>query len=98
MVIKRVGPLSVAKIAAVLYGGIGLIVGGVLALIGMAGLASRIYSDNPGSSFLGPLFGVGAIVILPICYAIGGFIVALIMAAIFNVAAGITGGVEIDVQ
>jgi hypothetical protein len=98
MVIKRVGALSVAKIAAVLYGGIGLLVGAVLALIGMAGLASRIGSDNPGSAFLGPIFGVGAIVIVPICYAIGGFIIALIMAAIFNLAAGITGGIEIDVQ
>jgi hypothetical protein len=98
MVIKRVGPLSVAKIAAVLYAGIGLLVGAVFALIGMAGLASRMGSDNPGSAFLGPLFGVGAIVILPVCYGIGGFIIALIMAAIFNLAAGITGGIEIDVQ
>jgi hypothetical protein len=98
MVIKRVGALSLAKIAAVLYGGIGLLVGGAFALIGMAGIASRFGSDNPGASFIGPLFGVGAIIIVPICYAIGGFVVALIMAGIFNLAAGITGGVEIDVQ
>jgi hypothetical protein len=98
MVIKRVGPLSVAKMAAVLYAGIGLLVGAVFALIGMAGLATQLGSDHAGSAFLGPLFGVGAIVILPICYAIGGFIFALIMAAIFNLASGITGGIEIDVQ
>jgi hypothetical protein len=42
------------------------------------------------------LFGAGAIVILPICYAAFGFIMTLIMTALFNVIVGITGGIEVD--
>jgi hypothetical protein len=44
------------------------------------------------------LTGVGAIVVLPICYGIFGFIGTLIMAWLFNVAAGMVGGVEIEAR
>ena len=98
MVIKRVGALSIAKIAAVLYAGIGLLLGLVFTLIGMAGFAGRLGADSGAPSFLGMLFGVGAIVILPICYGLIGFVFTLIGAALFNAAARITGGVEIEVQ
>jgi hypothetical protein len=46
----------------------------------------------------GALFGVGAIILLPICYGILGFIGTLIMAWLFNIAAGIVGGVEVDAR
>jgi len=94
MVITKVGVLSVAKIGAVLYAGIGLLIGTLLSLISMIGIGAM--GDNAG--FLAPLFGMAAIVVAPICYGILGFIVTLISAAIFNVAAGITGGVEIEVK
>jgi hypothetical protein len=98
MVIKRIGPLSVAKIAAVLYAGIGLLIGVAFALLGMAGLGNRLSEDGSTIPMMGLFFGVGAIVILPICYAIMGFVITLISAGLFNLAAGVTGGVEIDVQ
>ncbi len=98
MVIKRIGALSLAKIAAVLYAGIGLLIGAVFALIGMAGFAGQMGGASSALPFGGMLFGVGAIVILPICYGVMGFIFTLIGATIFNVAAGLTGGVEIEVQ
>jgi hypothetical protein len=98
MVIKRVSPLSLAKIAAVLYAGIGLIVGLILSLVGMAGVAGGLANDRPAGAIFGAMFGVGAIVIAPILYGCIGFVFSLIGAALFNLAAGMTGGLEIDVQ
>ncbi len=98
MVITRVGVLSVAKISAVLYAGVGLIIGALFSLIGLAGFAGGLASDNAGGAFGSALFGVGAIIILPIFYGIFGFIGTLIGAFLFNLAAGLTGGVEIEVK
>jgi hypothetical protein len=94
MVIKKVNPLSCAKVAAVIYAGIGLLIGGMFSLIAMAG---GLASDTTGGGMFGMLVGAGAIIIAPIVYACMGFIGTLIAAAIFNVAAGIVGGVEIEV-
>jgi hypothetical protein len=97
MVIKRVGPLSVAKIAFVLYAGIGLLIGVVVALISVAGMGAQL-TQNGAPAFLGPLLGVGAVVLLPIFYGVIGLVTSLVMAALFNAAAKVTGGVEIEVQ
>ena len=94
MVIKKVNPLSCAKVAAVIYAGIGLLIGGMFSLIAMAG---GFASDTTGGGMFGMLVGAGAIIIAPIFYACMGFIGTLIAAAIFNVAVGIVGGVEIEV-
>jgi len=40
--------------------------------------------------------GAGAIVIMPIFYGVLGFIGTLIMASLFNLVVGITGGIEVD--
>jgi hypothetical protein len=95
MVITRIGPLSLAKIAGVLYAAIGLVVGAIVALVAVAGLAG---GAEAGSAVLGSALGLGAIVLLPILYGGLGFVVTLIGAALFNLAAGFVGGVEIDVK
>jgi hypothetical protein len=97
MVITRVNAFSVAKVAAVLYAGIGLIAGALFSLLGMAGLGAAL-AGQEGAGFLSMLFGVGAIIIMPICYAIFGFIGSFIFASIFNVAAGMTGGIEVETK
>ena len=97
MTITRVGPLSCAKVAGLLYVVIGLIAGGLFSLVAMAGgFAAAARSDDAG--VFAALFGVGAIIILPICYGVFGFIGTLIMAGLFNVAAGMVGGIEVDAQ
>jgi hypothetical protein len=98
MVITRVGPLSVAKIAGILYAILGLLVGALFSLIGLAGVAGGLASDERDTALFGALFGVGAIIALPIFYGVLGFVMTLLMAALFNVAARLAGGLEVDVQ
>ena len=92
MVIRRVGPLSCAKVAGLLYLIMGFIFGAFVSTFAVGGvLASRT-----DSSLAGLLFGAGAVLILPICYAVFGFVMTLLMAALFNLVVGITGGIEVD--
>jgi hypothetical protein len=95
MVIRRVSPLSVAKIAGTLYAIIGLLMGAMFSLIAMAG---GMASDSGGGAAFGAVFGIGAIVFFPILYGGLGFAMTLIMAALYNFLAGMVGGVEIEVQ
>lgn len=94
MIVKRVGPLSVAKVAGVLYGLMGLLFGAFISLFSLVGSAFA----PKDAGMLGMLFGMGAVVVLPIFYGILGFIMTLIMAALYNLIAGWVGGVELDVQ
>ena len=95
MVIKRVGPISCAKIAGALYAILGFFAGAFVSLLAMAG---AFVSQDDVVPFAGALFGVGAIVLLPVFYGCLGFVATLIMAWIYNIVASAVGGVEIDVQ
>jgi hypothetical protein len=97
MTITRVGPLSVAKIAGLLGVVIGLIAGGFVSLFSLAGAAIGAGAGEDGAMF-GALFGVGAIILLPIFYGCMAFVMTLIQAALFNVAANLVGGVEIEAR
>jgi hypothetical protein len=95
MTIKRVGPMSCARIAAALYAVIGLIAGVFISLAAMAGALAG--GDNGAGAF-GVIFGVGSIVMLPILYGCIGFVATLIMAAIYNALANAVGGVEVEIS
>ena len=94
MIVRRVSPLSVAKISGVLYAIFGLIAGCFISLFSLVGSAFA----PKDAGLPGMLFGVGAIILLPIVYGLLGFIFSLIGAALYNLIAGWVGGVEIDVQ
>jgi len=93
MVIRRVNPFSVAKIMGILYGLMGLLFGGFISLFSFVGSAFA----PKESGAMGLLFGVGAIIALPIFYGVIGFVMTLIGAALYNLIAGWVGGIEIDV-
>jgi hypothetical protein len=95
MVIRRIAPMSLAKISGTLYAVLGLIIGAVFSLIGLAG---RLATTDSGGAGMMAAFGVGAIVVFPILYACAGFIGALIGASLYNLVSNIVGGVELDVQ
>ena len=95
MVIKRIGPMSCARIAGTLNAAIGLLIGLVVALFALAGAGVGTGSQ---SAVLGSALGLGAVVLLPILYGGLGFVVTLIGAWLYNVVAGLVGGIEIDLQ
>lgn len=96
-VVRRVGVLSLGKIAGLLYAAMGFLVGLIVAGISMlGGLASLAHNEAAGA--LGLFFGVGAIVTLPIFYGCLGAIMAMLMGFLYNLLAGAVGGVELEVD
>ncbi|HUP60977.1 MAG TPA: hypothetical protein VNA69_11210 [Thermoanaerobaculia bacterium] len=93
MIVRRIGPLSLAKLTGVLYAFFGLIFGGIFSLVSIIGGAIVPKEAGP----MGLIFGVAAIIILPVFYGLMGFLTSLIGAAIYNWLAGWLGGVELDV-
>ena len=95
MRIRRFGVFSVAKVSAILYAALGLIVGFFFSMIALVIGSIGREMGGPG---LGALFGVGAIIIMPIFYGILGFVGGAITAAIYNAIAGFAGGIEIEFE
>jgi len=94
MVIKSVGAFSLAKIMGTLYVIVGLVFGGLISLVAVAGAS---FGGGRGG-FGGMLFGVGAVIVLPIFYGCLGFVFTLIGGWLYNMAAGIVGGVEFETE
>jgi Na+-transporting NADH:ubiquinone oxidoreductase subunit NqrE len=59
MQLKRIGPMSLARLAAGLYAAIGLFIGLIFALAAMVG-AGFAGAASDSSPLLGLVFGVGA--------------------------------------
>lgn len=98
MVITRISPMSCAKVSGALYALIGLLIGAGITLV-MLTVGGRLAQDEaPMGALFGAIFGAGAVVILPIFYGVIGFIGGALGALIYNVVAGITGGIELDVR
>lgn len=102
MVLKRVGVFSVARIAGVLYCALGLLIGLLFALLSTVAGGLAAAAANSGGhqlpGWFGMIFGVGAIVLFPVFYGVLGFIMAAIMAGLYNLFAGLVGGIELDLQ
>lgn len=102
MKVNRIGIGSAAKLSGAMYGAAGLIFGvifGLASLFGM-GLASQFAADGAEAppAFLGPLFGVGAIILFPLLYGMMGLVVGAVSAALYNLFAGMVGGLEVELQ
>lgn len=98
MVIRRINPISAAKVQGVLGAAIGLLIGACISLVAVAfgGLAASQSDEAIGAGMFGMLLGAGAIIVMPIFYGIFGFIGGLIWAFLYNLAAKFTGGIEIE--
>ena len=97
MRITHIAPLSVAKVAFILYGLLGLVIGVIFAFASLLGATLGAVSGDH-SAFFGAIFGVGAVVLMPLLYGGFGAIGALIAAAIYNVVAGMVGGIELTIE
>lgn len=99
MVIRRVGPLSVAKIGGVLYALIGLVIGlgfSLVFLIAGGSLLTQQPEAAPAGLLVG--MGAGAVVVMPIVYGAMGFVATFITALLYNLASGLVGGIDIEVD
>jgi len=94
MVIRHLGPLSLAKVGAVIYAIFGFLFGCLFALIALGGSAA----DASEMEGFGALFGGGAVVAFPIFYGCLGFVALLFTAWLYNLVAGVVGGVEVEIQ
>ena len=92
MTLRRVGILSCGKVLGCVYALLGLIIGGVFSLAAVAGFAAGGGQQGPEAL----IFGVGAIVLLPLFYGIAGFIGGVIAGALYNLIAGLVGGIEME--
>ncbi len=95
MVINRVAPVPLAKVLGAIYMVIGLIFGCIAMVFSLAG---GLVAQQAGSGSLGALFGVGAIIFLPLLYGTLGFVGGLIFAMLYNLVAGKLGGIELDMK
>jgi hypothetical protein len=95
MVVKSVGVVSVGKMYGAITAAMGLLFGIGIALFSVLGAG---LADSTESAILGPVLGVGAVIVLPIFYGVLGFIGGVIGAALYNLFAAMVGGVEIQTE
>ena len=97
MVLKSVGVLSAAKIVGLMYAILGLIMGLLFAAVfSMIPMSDAANPDFP--TWLAPMFGTGAILMMPIFYGCMGFVGGAIAAGIYNALARMMGGLELKLE
>ncbi len=94
MTLKKIGVMSCSKMMGALYGLFGLIFGVIIALLALSGVAA----GGDGGPLTGAFFGGGAVVALPVLYGVFGFIGGIITAALYNLTAGLVGGIEVELE
>ena len=96
MVVHSVGVWSVARIYGALSAAMGLIIGVVLALASLVG--TGMAGPDAAPPWFAGVFGVGALIFAPVFYGVMGIIMGAFGAFLYNLFAGMVGGVEIDVS
>lgn len=89
-VLKRIDPISLARVYAVISLIVGLIVGIFVALTG------SLIALAPGSSRIVAAFGIASVIIFPIFYGVTGFVAGYVGALIYNIVAKNVGGVKLS--
>ena len=100
MVIRRFGIWSVAKLYGALLAAMGLLFGAIIALASMIGGAAGAFGADSAAS-AGPMamiFGVGAVIFLPIFYGVLGVVMGALSAGLYNLVAGLLGGIEVETE
>jgi hypothetical protein len=97
MVIRHIGVWSAARMYAAISAAAGLFFGLCLAALSVLGAGFGAPADD-APTWLAPVFGMGAIVALPVFYGVMGLLAGSIGAVIYNLFASVVGGLEIDLQ
>ncbi|MGD8395368.1 MAG: hypothetical protein PVF43_07820 [Candidatus Eiseniibacteriota bacterium] len=97
MIVRRIAPLSLARIVGLLYAIIGILAGGLVALFSLFGAAIGAANES-GGAFISGLFGIGAIFFMPVLYGVLGFVGGLLVGWLYNVVAPVVGGLELTLE
>ena len=101
--LKRIAPLQAGKMLAALYALLSLfVIPFMLAFMAFGALAARSQGGANLPAFP-PMIGMGLgaglmIVVMPVLYAVMGFLFGVIGAAVYNLLAGWMGGFEFDFE
>jgi hypothetical protein len=93
--IKSFKAIRCGTIAAVLYAIFGLFE--ALFTVSLLGLAPSS-APNAMPPLMKPFFGIGAFILFPILFAIGGFISGALSALLYNFVVRWTGGLQVRVE
>lgn len=108
MIVKRIGVWSLAKIAGLVYGGMGLIFAGIIGLLSLLQLAGGVMGFHiydvgfqcagVMGSLLGRLPVPGAVLLAPPLYALMGLVGGALAALIYNLVARLVGGLQVELE
>ncbi len=87
-----IAPLKAGIVMGLLYAILSLILVPFLLLATLLG--AKAGNGGPAAAF----GGIFVIILLPVLYAIGGFIAGIISSALYNLVAKLTGGLEFEVR
>ena len=99
--IKRMGVFSCAKIYSITLAAMGLIVGVIYGLIFIVLGGAMMAGGGRDSGLAGGstlVIGLVMMIAIPVMYGIIGFIAGIIGALVYNVAAGVVGGLELEIE
>lgn len=90
--VRRIGARSVFLLLAVLYGFVGLVVGVLLALLAGSDVATPMVQTTIDR------LGWWSALLFPLAYGVIGGLAGAVAAVLYNFAAGITGGVRVELR
>ncbi len=96
--LRHVPPMRFGIVLGLINGFVGLLVAPVLLLT--LGAAATVTDLNAAPKLLGIpwLFAGAASLFMPVIHAVGGFLVGVLLATVYNFAARWTGGIEFHVE
>jgi len=89
--LKSIGVGQMAKLLGVLYFMLGIIFAVIFGLIG-----SMVPTTEMGNDAM--MFGKGFLVMMPFLYGIIGFVFGALIAWLYNLVAGWTGGLDFEFE
>ncbi len=94
-IVRRISVRSAANLTGGFCGLLGLIVG---AIVTLGALIIDASAGKATGTNINLFLGVASIFFMPILYGVAGYIMMAAVAALFNLVARWTGGLEIDLE